>query len=179
MKRIPALLREARRGLMFVLFAIVVVSVTGTMAWAGESDLAIPDLHQGKFPTLGGISAWNLLFYGALVITGTLGISLYLRAQIHRLPAHKSMLTVAETIYATCKTYLVQQGKFLVMLFVLISAAMAYYFLALQGETVTTLLLVLLFSVVGMAGSYTVAWYGIRVNTYANCRTAFAGLGGQ
>ncbi|MGE3808796.1 MAG: sodium/proton-translocating pyrophosphatase, partial [Gemmataceae bacterium] len=146
---------------------------------ASEADLAIPDLHAGKFDTLGGVSAWNLLFGGAIVITGTLGISLYLRTQIHKLPAHQSMLNVAEVIYQTCKTYLVQQGKFLLMLFGLIATAMAYYFLALLQKPVDTLLLVLLFSVVGMVGSYWVAWYGIRVNTYANARTAFASLRGE
>src|SRR5262249_55290353 len=83
-------------------------------------DLATRDLHPGGFDNLAGLSAWTLLFVGAWVICGTLGISLYLRTQIHRLPAHKSMLNVAETIYTTCKTYLLQQGKFLLMLFVLI-----------------------------------------------------------
>jgi K(+)-stimulated pyrophosphate-energized sodium pump len=153
---------------------------------AGEADLAIPDLHEGHFTSLGGISAWWLLFLGAWVICGTLGISLYLRTQIHRLPAHRSMLNVADTIYATCKTYLIQQGKFLIMLFVLIACAISYYLLGFSGEAaagaispITTLLLVLLFAIVGMGGSYSVAWYGIRVNTYANCRTAFASLRGK
>jgi len=147
---------------------------------AGEADLAIPDLHEGHFNVFGTtISAWNLLFYGAWVIAGTLFISLYLRFQIFKLPAHKSMLDVAEVIFQTCKTYLIQQGKFLLMLFALIGSAMTYYFMALQGQGVETVGLVLLFSVVGMAGSYAVAWYGIRVNTYANCRTAFAALRGE
>jgi K(+)-stimulated pyrophosphate-energized sodium pump len=89
------------------------------------------------------------------------------------------MLKVAEIIFQTCRTYLIQQGKFLVMLFIFIAVAMSFYFLALKGQGVPTLLLVLLFSVVGMAGSYSVAWYGIRINTYANARTAFASLAGQ
>src|SRR6185436_12018223 len=75
-----------------------------------------------------------------------------------------------------CKTYLIQQGRFLLMLFAIIGSAMTYYFMGLQHETFGTALLVLFFSVVGMAGSYAVAWFGIRVNTYANCRTAFAPL---
>src|SRR5207245_8509484 len=75
------------------------------------------------------VSAWWLLFCGAMVITGTLGISLYLRAQIHKLPAHKSMLDISEIIFQTCKTYLIQQGKFLLMLFVLIACAISYYLL--------------------------------------------------
>src|SRR6185436_10827229 len=78
-----------------------------------------------------------------------------------------------------CKTYLIQQGRFLLMLFAIIGSAMTYYFMGLQHETFGTALLVLFFSVVGMAGSYTVAWFGIRVNTYANCRTAFAALRGK
>jgi K(+)-stimulated pyrophosphate-energized sodium pump len=180
-------------NLTAILGALAVLLVTAASAHAGDADLAIPDLHEGHFNILGiNISAWWLLFIGAWVICGTLGISLYLRTQIHALPAHRSMLTVADTIYATCKTYLIQQGKFLLMLFVLIACAMSYYLLGFSQEAggkeaeaaghispITTLILVLLFSVVGMGGSYAVAWYGIRVNTYANCRTAFASLRGK
>jgi len=152
----------------------------GGRAFASEADLAIPDLHEGHFKIFGGtISAWWLLFWGAAIILITLNISLYLRRQIKRLPAHRSMLDVAEVIYATCKTYLTQQGKFLLMLFVIMAIAMTYYFMGLQGESAKTAALVLLFSIIGMGGSYTVAWYGIRVNTYANCRTAFASLRGE
>ncbi|MFO1095826.1 MAG: sodium-translocating pyrophosphatase [Planctomycetaceae bacterium] len=165
---------------------------------ASEADLAIPDLHAGKFTIAGQeISAWNLLFYGAFVIVGTLGISLFLRKQIHALPAHSSMLNVAEIIFQTCKTYLIQQGKFLLMLFALIAVAIAYYLLGFSHEAdpaeaaaagaaaaekispMITVILVLLFSLVGMGGSYWVAYYGIRVNTYANARTAFAALKGE
>ncbi|HVE42740.1 MAG TPA: sodium/proton-translocating pyrophosphatase, partial [Planctomycetota bacterium] len=152
----------------------------GGLAFADESQLAIPDLHKGSFQIAGKtITAWNLLFYGALVITGTLGISLYLRHQVRILPAHSSMLKIADIIFATCKTYLIQQGRFLLMLFAIIGSAMLYYFMGLQHKGVGTALLVLFFSVVGMAGSYAVAWFGIRVNTYANCRTAFAALRGK
>ena len=152
-------------------------------AKASEADLAIPDLSATNFHLLGqdgpGIDGWTLMAIGALVITGTLGISLYLRAQIKALPAHKSMLDIAEIIYQTCQTYLIQQGKFLLLLFALIGSAMTYYFFELKETGATTVFLVLAFSVVGMAGSYAVAWYGIRVNTYANCRTAFAALRGE
>ena len=154
--------------------------IASTAAFASEADLKIPDLHKGDpYMHLGGISPFDLLFYGAFIIAGTLGISLFLRHQVRTLQAHKSMLDVADTIYKTCKTYLVQQGKFLLMLFAFIASAMAFYFLALKGQSVGTLALVLLFSVVGMLGSYTVAWYGIRINTYANARTAFASLKGK
>jgi len=172
-----------RRRFMPALFsvaALVFVLLGGGLAFAGESDLAIPDLHKASFK-IGGhaVSAYNLLFYGAMVICGTLGISLYLRRQIHILPAHTSMLKISEIIFTTCKTYLVQQGRFLLMLFAIIGSAMTYYFMGLQGKGFGTAALVLFFSVVGMAGSYAVAWYGIRVNTYANCRTAFAALRGN
>src|SRR5260370_12954718 len=89
------------------------------------------------------------------------------------------MLDVAEIIFQTCKTYLIQQGKFLLMLFALIACAMTYYFMALQDKEFSVVAKVLFFSIVGMAGSYSVAWYGIRVNTFANPRTAFASLRGQ
>ncbi|MFN9197506.1 MAG: sodium-translocating pyrophosphatase [Planctomycetaceae bacterium] len=147
-------------------------------AWAGEADLLIPDLKEATFFG-GSISGHNLLFWGSFVIAGTLGISLYLRSQIKALPAHESMLKVADIIYTTCKTYLIKQAQFLAMLFALIAGAMAYYFLVLKGEPATTLGLVLLFSIVGIIGSFWVAWYGIRVNTYANARTALASLRGE
>src|SRR3954452_5216027 len=118
-----------------LVWSVAALLLAAAGAAASEADLAIPDLHAGHFfGTPGdphsGISAWNLLAGGALVICITLGFSLYLRAQIHRLPAHKSMLDVAEVIFQTCKTYLIQQGKFLLMLFVLIAIAISYYLLA-------------------------------------------------
>lgn len=149
-------------------------------AFASEADLAIPDLRKGApYTLLGDIRPWDLLFYGACIIAGTLGISLFLRHQVKRLKAHETMLKVAETIFQTCRTYLIQQGKFLILLFMFIAVCMAFYFLILKGEGIPTLLLVLLFSVIGMGGSYSVAWYGIRINTYANARTAFASLAGN
>ncbi len=157
---------------------------TGT-AFAGEADLAIPDLHEGKFHLFGrDVSAWNILFGGALIIAITLSFSLTLFFGIRKLPAHRSMLAVSATIFQTCKTYLIQQGKFLVYLFLIMGAAMSYYFIGLalrdqpMDERIKTVLLVLFFSIVGMGGSYSVAWYGIRINTYANSRTAFASLRG-
>lgn len=167
-------MRHATR-IFAVLSIIFLAGVSSTLA--SEADMKIPDLHAGKFNLLGQeVSGWNLLAFGALVICGTLGISLTLRKQIMQLPAHQSMLNVSETIYQTCNTYLVQQGKFLLVLFAIIGAAMSYYFMGLQGEGIDTVALVLLFSLVGMGGSYWVAAYGIRVNTYANSRTAFAAL---
>src|SRR5207244_10262816 len=108
-----------------------------TPALASEADLAIPDLHAGHFTIFGNdIKAWDLLFYGACIIAITLSISLYLMFQIKKLPAHRSMLAVAEIIFQTCKTYLIQQGKFLLMLFAIMAVALTYYFmgLALRDE---------------------------------------------
>ena len=179
-------------GIKLVLSSITVLVLTATCGWASEANLAIPDLHAGKFNIAGReISAWDLLFYGSFVIVGTLGISLYLRMQIRRLPAHRSMLEISEIIFQTCKTYLIQQGKFLLMLFALIACAISYYLLGFGHsdaprpdglppiDPYVKLGLVLLFSIVGMGGSYWVAWYGIRVNTWANSRTAFASLRGE
>ncbi len=147
-------------------------------AWASEADLKIPDLHEGRFDLFGGLTGYEILLYGALIILGTVGVSLYQFMKIKALPAHRSMLDVAETIFKTCQTYLKQQVRFLMILFAIIACAMSYYFVGLQHESAATLSLVLLFSIVGMAGSTLVAYYGIRVNTYANARTAFASLRG-
>src|SRR5690242_13809563 len=101
--------------------ALIALLLAATPVHASESGLAIPDLHEGVFHInifnifSVEITAWRLLFYGACVIAGTLGISLYLFFQIRKLPAHRSMLKIADIIYATCKTYLIQQGKFLLM----------------------------------------------------------------
>ncbi|HYT88372.1 MAG TPA: sodium-translocating pyrophosphatase [Gemmataceae bacterium] len=123
-------------SLKSVFWALVVLLLGATSSYASEADLPIPDLHAGSFTLFGvEVSAWWLLFWGAMVITGTLGISLYLRAQVHKLPAHRSMLDVAEIIFQTCKTYLIQQGKFLLMLFVLISVAISYYLLGFGHTT--------------------------------------------
>src|SRR5206468_12774676 len=117
------------KSLKLIAWTIAVLLLAGPAARASEADLAIPNLWEhGSFTILGQtISAGVLLLAGSFVICGTLGISLYLRSQIHKLPAHKSMLDVAEIIYQTCKTYLIQQGKFLLMLFVLIACAITYY----------------------------------------------------
>ena len=114
---------------------ISLLSGLNLTAQASEADLAIPDLHEGTFHIMGSvISAWDFLFYGALIIAGTLGFSLYLFSQVRKLPAHDSMKKVASTIYATCKTYLVQQGKFLLMLFALIAIVLCIYYTYKQLE---------------------------------------------
>ena len=168
------------RWLVLLLLVAAPLLLAPDFASAGEADLKLPDMHLAKFKIAGQVvDGYNLLLVGSLVIIGTLGMSLYLRYQIGQLPAHKSMLDVAEIIFQTCKTYLLQQGKFLLMLFLLISIAMAYYFVVLQQKTVGTFLTVLVFSIIGMGGSYAVAYFGIRINTLANARTAFASLRGR
>jgi K(+)-stimulated pyrophosphate-energized sodium pump len=157
---------------------VLAIGLGPAPASASEADLAIPDLKAARFFN-GSISGHDLLLYGSFVIAGTLGISLWLRSQIKSLPAHESMLKVADVIFTTCKTYLLKQAQFLALLFALIAVAMTYYFIWLKGESWGTLGLVLLFSIVGIIGSFWVAWYGIRVNTYANARTAFAALRGE
>lgn len=143
--------------------------------FASEADLAIPNLGDGFFENF-GLDGWHLMLYGSFVIVFTLSISIALFYSVKKLPAHQSMLSIAETIYQTCKTYLIQQGKFLLILFAIIAVALGYYFFGLLGSGTSVVLQVLLFAIIGMMGSYSVAWYGIRVNTYANARTAFASL---
>ena len=166
-------MKQINRAVILLFAALL----TSAKSFASEADIAIPDLHAGEFHIFGQvIKAWDFLFYGALVICFTLGISLWLFFQIKNLKAHKSMLNVSEIIYQTCRTYLLQQGKFLLILFAFVSLIMSYYFIILKGESIWTLLYVLSFSMFGMGGSYMVAWHGIRTNTLANSRTAFASL---
>ncbi|MDR0940805.1 MAG: sodium-translocating pyrophosphatase, partial [Bacteroidales bacterium] len=165
------------RKLKLLLFLGALFLIPGTPLFASEANLAIPDLHEGTFHIFGmEMTSWKFLAYGALIITGTLFFSLFLFFQVKKLPVHHSMAKVAATIYQTCSTYLKQQGKFLLLLFALIAVILCVYFFGLLGESASVVLQVLLFSVIGMGGSYAVAWYGIRINTYANARTAFASL---
>jgi len=168
------------KRLKHVFLLLAFLASSGSL-WASEADLKIPDLSKALFPHFGGIDGWHLLLFGSFVIIGTLGISLTLFKRVKALPAHKSMLNVADTIYKTCRTYLLQQGKFLLILFGIIAVAIVFYLIMAHTPESTysvsvVIILVLLFSIVGMGGSYAVAWYGIRVNTYANARTAFASL---
>jgi K(+)-stimulated pyrophosphate-energized sodium pump len=148
----------------------------------GEANLKLPDLNSVKF--LGdSIGGKDLLYGGLVVCVLGLGFGLVIYAQLKALPVHKSMLEVSELIYATCKTYLFTQGKFLFVLWLFIAAVMGFYFGYLKGPkegfTLDKVAIILGFSVVGILGSYGVAWFGIRVNTFANSRTAFAALTGK
>jgi K(+)-stimulated pyrophosphate-energized sodium pump len=146
---------------------------------SGDVNIKIPDLAV-NFNFFGStLSGPNLLWIGVVVCLLGLLFGFMEFSKIKGLPAHRSMLEVSSLIYETCKTYLLQQGKFLIGLWVLIAACMVYYFMFLTGETAAVVGLILFWSVLGILGSYVVAWFGIRINTYANSRTAFASLGGK
>ena len=135
----------------------------------GEAALILPELGPGR----------RLLLYGLAVCAFGLLFGLAIYRQLKHLPVHQSMREISELIYETCKTYLVTQGKFLVVLWLFIGAIIAIYFGLLQHYATMKVLIILAFSVIGIAGSYGVAWFGIRVNTFANSRTAFASLRGK
>ena len=142
----------------------------------GEANLTLPDLSRVQFL---GLNGHTLLLFGiAFCILGLIfGLAIYSR--LKNLPVHRSMREISELIYETCKTYLVTQGKFLLLLWIFIAAIILLYFGVLLHYEAARVAIILLFSVVGIAGSYGVAWFGIRVNTFANSRTAFAGLRGK
>ena len=147
----------------------------------GEANLVLPDLAQATF--LGGTNGRTLLMWGLLVCALGLLFGLVTFMQLKNLPVHRSMLEISELIYETCKTYLITQGKFLLLLWIFIAVIISAYFgwlAPVPGKSVAvTLPIILLFSLIGIAGSYGVAWFGIRVNTFANSRTAFASLTGK
>jgi K(+)-stimulated pyrophosphate-energized sodium pump len=142
----------------------------------GEANLVLPDLSTVDFQ---GINGRTLLTWGLAVCVLGLVFGMVIFVQLRNLPVHPSMLEISELIYETCKTYLIQQGKFLLLLEVFIGIIMAVYFGALQHFAANKVVIILLFSLIGIGGSYGVAWFGIRVNTFANSRAAFAGLKGM
>src|SRR5262249_48382196 len=150
-----------------LLFLLALVLMTGG-AYASEADIHIPDLSQVKFQGLGGVSGITLMYAGLLICGICLVFGFIQYKQTQALPVHQSMGNVSNTIWETCKTYLFQQGKFLLILWVLIAVCMVYYFKGLQSEGFGKVLLILACSVLGILGSYGVAWFGIRINTTAN-----------
>jgi len=146
----------------------------------GEANLKLPDLSKVSFL---GVNGHKLLLFGLLVCVFGLLFGLAIYRRLKNLPVHRTMREISELIYETCKTYLVTQGKFLMLLWVFIAVVIVLYFGWLSpvpGKSVAlTLPIILFFSLVGIAGSYGVAWFGIRVNTFANSRTAFASLRGK
>ncbi|MDR2755459.1 MAG: sodium-translocating pyrophosphatase [Planctomycetaceae bacterium] len=180
------------KNLSRLLFPLFVFLLTGLSVFGSEADLKIPEMSAGDFAYLFGIKGDILLWIGLVFTFVILGISIYFFGKIKALPVHKRMSDVAEIIYTTCRTYLAKQIKFLFFLFLFIAAAYFVYVFAPQwfgtqshaeGEHAANpwslLVQVLIFAVIGMAGSTSVAWYGIRLNTYANSRTAFASLRGK
>jgi K(+)-stimulated pyrophosphate-energized sodium pump len=167
--------------------ALVLVLLSGAAILArpteeaagGEAGLRLPDLSQVTFL---GIDGHKLLLFGIVICVFGLLFGMTIFTKLKNLPVHRSMREISELIYETCKTYLVTQGKFLLLLWVFIAIVIVLYFGMLApvpGKSVLlTLPIILLFSLIGMGGSYAVAWFGIRVNTFANSRTAFAGLRG-
>jgi K(+)-stimulated pyrophosphate-energized sodium pump len=152
------------------------ISLIPSILRASEVDLPIPDLKQTFFLN-SGVSGWHILLYGFLIILIGVLFGIYQFIDIKKIPAHNSMLTISKIIYETCKTYLIQQGKFLIYLFLIIGSAITFYFLGLvDGITIPRVLLILLWTVFGILGSYGVAWFGIRINTLANSRASFAAL---
>ena len=143
----------------------------------GEANLVLPDLTKVTF--MGGTSGYALLAIGLVFCAAGLLFGLMIYTQLKNLPVHQSMKDISELIYETCKTYLVTQGKFIMILEAFIAVVIVLYFGVLLKFEMFKVAIILAFSLVGIAGSYGVAWFGIRVNTFANSRTAFAALKGK
>jgi K(+)-stimulated pyrophosphate-energized sodium pump len=141
----------------------------------GEVNIRLPDLNQGDFL---GFTGHEILLSGIFVCILGLLFGLLTYTRVRNLPVHRSMADISELIYETCKAYMIQQGKLLLVLLAFIGTVIVVYFL-LTGLEVSKIAIILLFSLIGMAGSYGVAWFGIRINTFANSRTAFASLRGK
>ena len=169
--------KEKRSIWTFLLSGIMILLAAGT-AFAGEANIKLPDLTQITF--LGGsLSGMTILNVGLVICLIGMAFGVLQYVQTKNLPAHKAMLDVSQTIWETCKTYLFQQGKFLIALWVLIAACMIYYFGFLESMPASSVILILIASIVGILGSYVVAWFGIRINTVANSRAAFSSLSGK
>src|SRR5215831_8975391 len=174
------LVKTTKLGAVAASLTLLAAASARAQEAGGEASLKLPDLSQVKFL---GTDGHTLLLFGLLfcILGLAFGLTIYMR--LKDLPVHKSMREISELIYETCKTYLTTQGKFLLLLWVFIAATIILYFGWLhpipEKPVSTALLAILAFSLLGMAGSYSVAWFGIRVNTFANSRTAFASLGGK
>ncbi len=142
----------------------------------GEAALKLPDLSSVSFL---GVNGHRLLMIGLLFCLFGYGFGMAIYMRLKNLPVHRAMREISELIYETCKTYLITQGKFLLLLWVFIAIIIAVYFGVLRHFEIPRVVIILIFSLVGIAGSYGVAWFGIRVNTFANSRTAFASLPGK
>ena len=166
----------AGAALLFTLMAAATAQARGQESAGGEASLKLPDLSQVYFL---GVDGHKLLLWGLLFCVFGLAFGMTIYVRLKNLPVHRSMREMSELIYETCKTYLVTQGKFLFLLWIFIAAVILLYFGVLLHYEAIRVVMILFFSVVGILGSYGVAWFGIRVNTFANSRTAFAGLAGK
>ncbi len=177
-------LKHAKGPATAMAAALMLILFNGSLAFAqpsseasGEASLRLPDLS--KVPFL-GMNGHSLLLIGLLFCFFGLLFGLAIYMQLKNMPVHRSMREISELIYETCKTYLQTQGKFILILWAFIAVIIVAYFgwlAPVPGKPIgVTLPIILLFSVVGICGSYGVAWFGIRVNTFANSRTAFASL---
>jgi K(+)-stimulated pyrophosphate-energized sodium pump len=155
-----------------LLFTVLLASA----AVASEAELKIPDLSTVSFL---GMTGHGLLVWGLLICFLGMFFGFVQYTQIRSLPVHQSMREISELIWETCKTYLFTQGKFLAILWAFIAAIMVVYFGFLLHYATIQVVIIVVFSIIGILGSYGVAWFGIRINTYANSRTAFASLKGK
>ncbi len=163
--------------LALLVFAALCCPLMAQENGGGEANLKLPDLNSASF--LGGINGGTLLMGGLVVSALGLVFGLIIFVRLRKMPVHSSMLEVSELIYETCKTYLATQGKFLMMLECFIAVIIVFYFGFLQGFAFYKVAIILAFSVIGISGSFCVAAFGMRVNTFANSRTAFAALRGK
>jgi K(+)-stimulated pyrophosphate-energized sodium pump len=179
MRNWPRSLASRWSGLLKLSFVTLLSVLIAPAAFAqagGEANLKLPDLSSVNFL---GVDGHRLLMVGILFCIFGLGFGLVIYSRLKNLPVHRSMREISELIYETCKTYLITQGKFLLLLWVFIAVIILLYFGVLLKYEAARVIIILAFSVVGIAGSYGVAWFGIRVNTFANSRTAFASLRGK
>ncbi|MCB1968126.1 MAG: sodium/proton-translocating pyrophosphatase, partial [Candidatus Accumulibacter sp.] len=164
-------------ALLLIVGAASLPALAATEGHISEVNLVLPDLADTSLVSfLGGISGATLLSYGLVVAIAGLAFGAVIYSRIRRLPVHRSMAEISELIYETCKTYMLTQGKFLLILQALTAVIMIGYFYFVQQLPVSDVATILAFSVIGIAGSFGVAWFGIRINTLANSRTAFASL---
>src|SRR4029077_15114845 len=170
--------RFAKFGAVAAVLTLLTAASSLAAEAGGEANLKLPDLSSVTFL---GIDGHKLLLFGIVICIFGLGFGLAIYSRLKNLPVHKSMRDISELIYETCKTYLFTQGKFLMILWVFIAVVIVLYFgwLAPVAPVAVTLPIILLFSLVGIAGSYGFEWFGIRVTTCANSRTAFASLRGK
>ncbi|PYT78029.1 MAG: sodium-translocating pyrophosphatase [Acidobacteria bacterium] len=172
--------RLTKVGAGAALFSLLATASARAEQAAGEANLKLPDLSQVTFL---GMDGHKLLLFGILFCLFGLAFGLTIYTRLKHLPVHQSMRDISELIYETCKTYLQTQGKFLLLLWAFIAIVIVLYFgflAPIPGKPIAIALpIILAFSLLGMAGSYSVAWFGIRVNTFANSRTAFASLRGK